>query len=123
MGDRLAGGMDDEDGFVNSYCNTVPTPEGGTHETGLRAGLSRSLKAYGELVGNRKAAQITAEDIIGGALVMLLRSSSAIRSSRARPRKSWRPPRPPAWSKPRSRITSITGCRATRAAPRTCSSA
>ena len=64
-------GTDDEDSYRSFYCNTVPTPEGGTHETGLRAGLSRSLKAYGELVGNRKAAQITAEDIFGGALVIL----------------------------------------------------
>jgi topoisomerase-4 subunit B len=61
----------DGDGFLNSYCNTVPTPEGGTHEAGLRSGLSRSLKAYGELIGNRKAAQITAEDICGGAVMML----------------------------------------------------
>ncbi|HLB81044.1 MAG TPA: toprim domain-containing protein, partial [Dongiaceae bacterium] len=61
----------DGDGFLNSYCNTVPTPEGGTHEAGLRAGLTRSLKAYGELVGNRKAAQVTAEDIAGGACVLL----------------------------------------------------
>ena len=62
---------DEEGGFLNSYCNTVPTPEGGTHEAGLRAALSRSLKAYGELVGNRKAGQITAEDITGGAMMML----------------------------------------------------
>ena len=61
----------DDEGFLNSYCNTVPTPEGGTHETGLRSGLARSLKAYGELVGNRKAAQITAEDITGGAMMLL----------------------------------------------------
>ncbi|HUL10543.1 MAG TPA: DNA topoisomerase IV subunit B, partial [Candidatus Acidoferrum sp.] len=61
----------DGDGFCNSYCNTVPTPEGGTHEAGLRSGLSRSLKAYGELVGNKKAAQVTAEDICGGACIML----------------------------------------------------
>jgi topoisomerase IV subunit B len=61
----------DGEGFLNSYCNTIPTPEGGTHEAGLRSGLSRSLKAYGELIGNRKAAQITAEDICGGAVMML----------------------------------------------------
>jgi topoisomerase-4 subunit B len=61
----------DGDGFCNSYCNTVPTPEGGTHEAGLRSGLSRSLKSYGELVGNKKAAQVTAEDICGGASMML----------------------------------------------------
>jgi topoisomerase IV subunit B len=61
----------DGEGFLNSYCNTIPTPEGGTHEAGLRSGLSRSLKAHGELVGNRKAAQITAEDVCGGAAMML----------------------------------------------------
>ena len=57
----------DEDGFLRSYCNTVPTPEGGTHENGFRSSLVRSLKRYGELVNNRKAAQITAEDVMEGA--------------------------------------------------------
>ena len=55
-------------GAVDSYCNTVPTPQGGSHETGLRTGLLRALKAYGELAGNRKAAQITAEDVMDGVL-------------------------------------------------------
>jgi topoisomerase-4 subunit B len=63
--------VDEEEGLRSFYCNTIPTPEGGTHETGLRAGLSRSLRAYGELVGNRKTGQITAEDVIGGAVVIL----------------------------------------------------
>ncbi|MGE5503946.1 MAG: toprim domain-containing protein, partial [Actinomycetota bacterium] len=62
---------DDEDGFTNTYCNTVPTPEGGTHEMGFRTALTKSLRAYGELVGNKKAAQITAEDVMGGACVLL----------------------------------------------------
>lgn len=57
--------------FVSSYCNTIPTPEGGTHEAGLRAALLRGLKAYGELIGNRKAAQITAEDVVGSSSAML----------------------------------------------------
>jgi topoisomerase-4 subunit B len=61
----------DEEGFISSYCNTVPTADGGSHEQGLRTGLMRSLKAYGELVGNRKAAQITAEDVLGGASALL----------------------------------------------------
>ncbi len=55
------------DGFSNSYCNTIPTPEGGTHEQGLRAALTRGLKAYAELVGNKKAGNITAEDVLGTA--------------------------------------------------------
>jgi topoisomerase-4 subunit B len=61
----------DEDGFLNSYCNTIPTAEGGTHENGLRAALSKGLREFGERVGNRKAAQITAEDVLGTAAAML----------------------------------------------------
>lgn len=59
------------EGFIQSYCNTVPTAQGGTHETGLRSALSRGLKSYGEMTGNKKAAQITAEDIMAGACVLL----------------------------------------------------
>lgn len=59
------------DGFQNSYCNTVPTAEGGTHEAGLRGALSRGLKAYGELVGNKKTASITAEDVMGSSGALL----------------------------------------------------
>jgi len=62
----------DQEGFLSSYCNTVSTPDGGTHEQGLRAGLTKSLKAHGELAGNKKkVAQITADDILGGACVIL----------------------------------------------------
>ena len=59
------------DGFLNSYCNTVPTPEGGTHEQGLRAALTKGLRNYGELAGNKKAAQITADDVLGTSAAML----------------------------------------------------
>ena len=48
--------------FLRSYCNTVPTALGGAHEAGLRAALVRGLKSYGALAGNRRAAQIAAED-------------------------------------------------------------
>ncbi len=61
----------DEDGFISSYCNTVPTPEGGTHEAGLRAALLKGLRAYGELTGNKRAGQITAEDVFVSAAAML----------------------------------------------------
>jgi topoisomerase-4 subunit B len=61
----------DADGFLHSYCNTVPTPEGGSHELGLRTALARSLRAYGDLVGNRKAKAITADDVVEGAAIML----------------------------------------------------
>jgi topoisomerase IV subunit B len=61
----------EEAGFSHSYCNTVPTPEGGTHETGLRSALLRGLKSYGELVGHRRGAQATGEDVTGGAAMLL----------------------------------------------------
>ncbi|HRK18530.1 MAG TPA: DNA topoisomerase IV subunit B [Hyphomicrobiaceae bacterium] len=61
----------DEDGFSQSYCNTIPTPEGGTHENGLRSALSKSLREFGERVGNKKAAQITSEDVMSTAASML----------------------------------------------------
>jgi topoisomerase-4 subunit B len=61
----------DNDGFVRSYCNTVPTHDGGTHENGLRQALSKGLRAYGELVSNRRASQITADDVMGTAAAML----------------------------------------------------
>jgi len=57
--------------FLNSYCNTVPTPEGGTHEAGLRAALTKGLKAYGEMVKNKGAGQINADDILGPAGAVL----------------------------------------------------
>ena len=51
------------DGNIQSYCNTVPTPIGGTHESGIRSALLKGIKAYGELIGNKKTASITGEDV------------------------------------------------------------
>ena len=62
---------DDGEGFCHSYCNTVPTPQGGTHESGMRSALLRGLRAYGELVGNRRAAAITGDEAFGDAAVLL----------------------------------------------------
>ncbi|MGB5483049.1 DNA topoisomerase IV subunit B, partial [Parasphingorhabdus sp.] len=59
------------DGSYSWYCNTIPTPNGGTHETGLRNALVRGLRAFGELVQIKKAAQLTADDIISGGEMML----------------------------------------------------
>jgi topoisomerase IV subunit B len=53
-----------EDGFLHTYCNTVATPLGGTHEAGLRAALLKGLRAWGDARGNRRAAAITAEDLL-----------------------------------------------------------
>ena len=60
-------GFGEADGFVQSYCNTVATPDGGTHEAGFRAALVKGLKAYGELTGEKRANLITAEDVIANA--------------------------------------------------------
>ena len=60
-----------EDGFFQSYCNTVPTPSGGTHEAGFRQAITRALRSFGDLAGNRKAAEITADDVFAGTAVML----------------------------------------------------
>jgi len=62
---------DEEDGFCHSYCNTIPTHEGGTHEAGLRNALSRGIRAYAELTGNRRIAQATWEDVGAGAAMLL----------------------------------------------------
>jgi topoisomerase IV subunit B len=61
----------DADGFLNSYCNTIPTPDGGTHESGLRTALLRGLKDHAERVGQGKRAAITSEDVMAGAGAML----------------------------------------------------
>jgi topoisomerase-4 subunit B len=62
----------DADGFVSSYCNTIPTHEGGTHEAGLRAALTRGLKDHAERVGQgKKASSVTGEDVMFGSAAML----------------------------------------------------
>ena len=62
----------DADGFLSSYCNTVPTPDGGTHESGLRSALLRGLKDHAERVGlGKRASSVTSEDVMTGAAVML----------------------------------------------------
>src|SRR5215470_9053943 len=62
----------DADGFLSSYCNTIPTPDGGTHETGLRSALLRGLKDHAERVGQgKRATSITSEDVMTGAGAMV----------------------------------------------------
>jgi topoisomerase IV subunit B len=59
------------DGFIQSYCNTIPTPEGGTHEAGFWAAILKGVRAYGDLVKNRKAAEITREDLLTGGCALV----------------------------------------------------
>jgi topoisomerase IV subunit B len=62
----------DADGFMSSYCNTIPTADGGTHETGLRTGLTRALKDHAERMGQgKRATQVTTDDVMIGAAAML----------------------------------------------------
>jgi topoisomerase-4 subunit B len=62
----------DVDGFLSSYCNTIPTPDGGTHESGLRSALARGLKDHAERMGQgKRAAAITSDDVMTGAGCML----------------------------------------------------
>ena len=63
---------DRDDGFLNSYCNTIATPNGGTHETGLRNALLRGIKAFGDMSGqSKRVAKTNAEDIMAGAGIIL----------------------------------------------------
>ena len=59
------------DGFIQSYCNTVPTPEGGTHESGFWAAILKGIRAYGERVKNRKADLITRDDMLTGGCALI----------------------------------------------------
>ncbi len=59
------------DGSQSYYCNTIPTPDGGTHEAGLRAALSKGIRAFGDLVGEKKAKNITPDDVFNGIELML----------------------------------------------------
>ncbi len=59
------------DGAYSWYCNTIPTPDGGTHEAGLRAALTRGIRAFADLVGQKKAKDLAPEDVITGSEVML----------------------------------------------------
>ncbi len=64
-------GFGEADGFARSYCNTIPTPDGGTHEAGFRSAITKGLRNFGDLTGNKKAAEITAEDIMGHSGLLL----------------------------------------------------
>ena len=60
------------DGAYSYYCNTIPTPDGGTHEQGLRGALTKGIRAFAELVGQgKKVKDITPDDVVTGSEVML----------------------------------------------------
>jgi topoisomerase IV subunit B len=60
------------DGFVHSYCNTIPTPDGGTHESGLRAALLRGLKDHADRIGqSKRAAALTSDDVMASCAALI----------------------------------------------------
>jgi topoisomerase-4 subunit B len=64
--------LSEDDGFVHSYCNTIPTPDGGSHEAGLRTALLRGLKDHAERIGQAKrAAALTSDDVMGSCAALL----------------------------------------------------
>lgn len=56
-------GAASDDGFFSSYCNTIATIDGGTHETGFKSAITKGIKAYGEKVNNKSAASIISDDV------------------------------------------------------------
>ena len=64
-------GAASDDGFLNSYCNTIATVDGGTHESGFRTAITKGLKNYGEKINNKAAAQITADDVFDSACAIV----------------------------------------------------
>ncbi len=80
-------GFGDIDSFMKSYCNTIPTPEGGTHEAGFRAAITKGLRAYGELLNDKKAALITADDVFdsaGGLISVFIREPEFVGQTKDR---------------------------------------
>ncbi len=61
----------DEETAMHSYCNTIVTPQGGTHETGLRAAITKGIRSFAEMSGYKKTGQLTADDVLGGAHAIL----------------------------------------------------
>ena len=62
---------DEEEGHHSLFCNTIPTPEGGTHEQGLRAALTKGLRSFGDMTKNKKASAIMADDVMQGAVIIM----------------------------------------------------
>ena len=111
----------DADGFLSSYCNTVPTPDGGTHESGMRSALLRGLKDHAERVGQGKRA---ANDHLGRRHGGRRRDALGVRARAGIPGPDQGPPRHRRSAAHRragaSRTRSTTGCRAIRCRPTSC---
>ena len=67
----IAWPRDEDEGHHSLFCNTIPTPEGGTHEAGLRAALTKGLRTFGDMTKNKRASTIMADDVMAGAIVIM----------------------------------------------------
>ena len=67
----IAWPRDEDEGHHSLFCNTIPTAEGGTHEQGLRAALTKGLRAFGDMTKNKRASTIMADDVMAGAVVIM----------------------------------------------------
>jgi topoisomerase-4 subunit B len=107
------------DAFTRTYCNTIPTLQGGTHEQGLRNALTKALRAHGERANNRKTSLITAEDVMDAACAVL---SVFIREPefQGQTKDKLSSPTPSAWWKMSCATISITGWRKARPKPTSC---
>ncbi len=63
--------MDEDDGHASLFCNTIPTPQGGTHEQGYRNAIAKGIKSFGEMAKNKRVAAVTADDIMTGAVTVV----------------------------------------------------
>ena len=108
------------DGSYSWYCNTIPTPDGGTHEQGLRAALTKGYPRVWRAVGQKKAKDIAPEDMLTGSEIML---SLFIREPQFQSQTKDRltSPKPRAWWKARCATISTTSSPTTWSAARRCS--
>ncbi|CAI3935474.1 DNA topoisomerase IV subunit B [Commensalibacter papalotli (ex Botero et al. 2024)] len=53
------------DSSLSSFCNTIPTPLGGTHEQGFKNALLKGIKTWGDQRSNKRTSIITGDDVLG----------------------------------------------------------
>ena len=115
-------GFGEADNLIRSYCNTVPTANGGTHEAGLRAALTKGLRAYADISGmSKKAANITTDECHEPILVRSALSLLAILNFKAKPKTACPIPRRASWSRALCVTHLTTGSRVHPKTQRNCS--
>lgn len=62
---------DEDDGHASLFCNTIPTPQGGTHEQGFRNAITKGIKTFGDMIKNKRTSAVTTDDIMTGAVAVV----------------------------------------------------